>query len=569
MKDLLTAEAHRPRPEDSAPTRFGRYDGMERVLRLRGFFLLFVVFFALPVKAAEVPDLEERTRIIASELRCVVCQNLSVADSPSEMAQQMRAIVREQLEAGKTPQEVKEYFVSKYGEWVLLAPTAKGFSLLLWILPFVVLGAGIILALCFVHRWTVKKNQTRAVTVNPSVTAKLPAGLEKLENTEPDPEDSSPRSQILRERDRLIAETKELEFDFHCGKISEADYRSLLTELDAKVAALGHQLQSLPAAPARPRQELPKQSSETRGRFRRWQLAAAGAFLLLFGLTLGILLTNSLRPRTSEQDSLTGDFLTGTDSASREMLALLNEGRVAFTKQDWPKAIEAFKQVLTADPNQPEAHSYMGFILVQAGHGDGALMAFEKALSVAPNFPMALWGKGMILYREKQDYQGAREVLGRLVQLLPAGEDKSQIEKVLAELPETNKPMASANKPPQPVKPAAAQISGQITIDPKLKAQVDGQAALFIIARAAEGAGPPIAVKKIERPTFPLSYSLGSENMMIQGSSFAGKLNITVRLDRDGDPMTREAGNLIGQYKNNPAEVGSKNVDVVIDQVAK
>ena len=73
--------------------------------------------------------LEDRVRAISSGLRCVVCQNLSVADSPAEMAVQMRGIVREQLKAGKTPDEIRSYFVSKYGEWVLLAPTPQGFSL--------------------------------------------------------------------------------------------------------------------------------------------------------------------------------------------------------------------------------------------------------------------------------------------------------------------------------------------------------------------------------------------------------------------------------------------------------
>ncbi|MGH7810957.1 MAG: cytochrome c-type biogenesis protein, partial [Candidatus Binatia bacterium] len=84
-------------------------------------FVLFVLLlqFQGPLDAASTPDVEDRTREIATELRCVVCQNLSVADSPSEMAQQMRAIVREQVEAGKSAQEIKEFFVSKYGEWVL------------------------------------------------------------------------------------------------------------------------------------------------------------------------------------------------------------------------------------------------------------------------------------------------------------------------------------------------------------------------------------------------------------------------------------------------------------------
>ena len=101
-------------------------------------FLILHLLLLNPLLAAEPPDIDEQTRNIAQELRCVVCQNLSVADSPSEMAQQMRGVVREQLRAGKTPQEVKDFFVSKYGEWVLLAPKTQGFSLLVWVLPFVV-----------------------------------------------------------------------------------------------------------------------------------------------------------------------------------------------------------------------------------------------------------------------------------------------------------------------------------------------------------------------------------------------------------------------------------------------
>ena len=123
---------------------------------------------------------------------------------------------------------------------------------------------------------------------------------------------------------------------------------------------------------------------------------------MLFGLALGVMLTKSVRERASENDSMTGDFMTGTSPVSADVRAALNEGKEAFAKQDLPKAIEAFKKALTADPNNPEAHAYMGFILVQAGHADGALLAFDKALAQAPNFPMALWGKGMVLFREKK-----------------------------------------------------------------------------------------------------------------------------------------------------------------------
>jgi len=96
--------------------------------------------------AAPAPSqaIDDRVREIASDLRCVVCQNLSVADSPSDLAKEMRNLVRELVEQGKSRQEIEAYFVSRYGEYVLLAPPKQGFNLLVWVLPFLalVLGAG-------------------------------------------------------------------------------------------------------------------------------------------------------------------------------------------------------------------------------------------------------------------------------------------------------------------------------------------------------------------------------------------------------------------------------------------
>jgi len=91
---------------------------------------------------------------VASELRCVVCQNLSVADSPSEMATQMRAIVRERLAAGDSPAQVRAYFVERYGDWILLAPPRRGFTLLVWVVPYVVALLGVALVAVLVTRWT-------------------------------------------------------------------------------------------------------------------------------------------------------------------------------------------------------------------------------------------------------------------------------------------------------------------------------------------------------------------------------------------------------------------------------
>ena len=538
-------------------------------------YLRLAVVCALLLQAASSlygaapADIDDRTREISTELRCVVCQNLSVADSPSEMAQQMRAIVREQVQAGKSTEQIKEFFVSKYGEWVLLRPKTTGVSALLWILPYVVLVCGILAALWFIRRWTTKKPPAEVPTSESVAANQAQRDSLREEFQLPDIEDETERAQLLRGRGHVRDELNELEFDFQSGKLSEADYTQLRQEIESKGVDVLQQLSVLAAAPKIKPQNMQAKAQKdtiTQGRFKRWQLIGGGVFLMLFGLTLGVMLTQSIRPRQGEGDTMTGDFMTGTTPMSGAAGAAMAEGKQAFQRQEFPKAIEAFKQVLAADPSHPEAHSYMGFILMQAGHGDGALMAFEKALARAPNFPMALWGKGMVLYQDKKDFAGAREIFERLLKLVPAGEERNEITKVLAEIPAAG--AAPKTTPPAATVGSGQTISGTITIDAKIKDKIDPQAALFIIARpAGNPGGPPLAVKKIDKPKFPLQYSLSQENVMMQGTPFTGKINLTVRLDKDGNPTSRGAGDMTGEYKKNPAEVGVKNADIVIDQL--
>lgn len=105
------------------------------------------------------PKREEVVRRLASELRCPVCQGVSVQDSPTELAQQMKAVVRRQLAEGKTEDEVRAYFVARYGEWILLEPKASGFNLVLYLLPLAgVLAGGVVIAF-FVRRMTSRPGQ--------------------------------------------------------------------------------------------------------------------------------------------------------------------------------------------------------------------------------------------------------------------------------------------------------------------------------------------------------------------------------------------------------------------------
>jgi cytochrome c-type biogenesis protein CcmH len=98
-------------------------------------------------------ELEAQVRDVASKLRCPTCRALSVQDSPSGMAQEMRDLIREQLRSGKTPDEVTSYFVDRYGEWILLKPRAEGFNWTVWLLPILMLAGGLFFVFMTARRW--------------------------------------------------------------------------------------------------------------------------------------------------------------------------------------------------------------------------------------------------------------------------------------------------------------------------------------------------------------------------------------------------------------------------------
>jgi len=127
----------------------------------------------LPVKAVQ-PDevlqdqaLEARARHISEGLRCLVCQNQSIDDSEAPLAKDLRVLVRERLTAGDTDQEIEDFVVARYGEFVLLKPRFTAHTLLLWLAtPAVFLAALLIVFLAYRRR---------------SIAASPPAGLSEAE----------------------------------------------------------------------------------------------------------------------------------------------------------------------------------------------------------------------------------------------------------------------------------------------------------------------------------------------------------------------------------------------------
>ena len=105
-------------------------------------------FIAFSVNAwGEESSLEKRTAALAHELRCLVCQNQTLADSNAPLAVDLRNQIREQLAAGRSEGDVRDFMVARYGDFVLYKPPFKASTLLLWGGPFLFLLLGIVLLL--------------------------------------------------------------------------------------------------------------------------------------------------------------------------------------------------------------------------------------------------------------------------------------------------------------------------------------------------------------------------------------------------------------------------------------
>lgn len=108
---------------------------------------------------ASAQDLDARAQAIAAKLRCPVCQNESVADSPAELAAQMRTVIREKLAAGESEDQIVAYFVSKYGDWILLEPPRRGVLWLVWLAPAGASLVGGYFALSYLRRMVKRREQ--------------------------------------------------------------------------------------------------------------------------------------------------------------------------------------------------------------------------------------------------------------------------------------------------------------------------------------------------------------------------------------------------------------------------
>ncbi len=116
---------------------------MKRIALLISLVICFAtVALAKEARPAEDPQIEQRMRALTEQLRCLVCQNETLADSRADLAEDLRKEIREQMKAGKSDQEIIAFLTQRYGDFVLYKPPVKATTYLLWFGPFVLLFAG-------------------------------------------------------------------------------------------------------------------------------------------------------------------------------------------------------------------------------------------------------------------------------------------------------------------------------------------------------------------------------------------------------------------------------------------
>lgn len=119
-----------------------------------------VVWTVTAVHAAQPPTLDQRAYDVGSQLQCPVCNGESVADSSSQVAADMRAVILQKLAAGESEQQVLQYFHDHYGDTILERPPLQGFSLIIWLGPIVILLAGLFILRAVARQWAAAKPAT-------------------------------------------------------------------------------------------------------------------------------------------------------------------------------------------------------------------------------------------------------------------------------------------------------------------------------------------------------------------------------------------------------------------------
>ena len=257
------------------------------------------------------------------------------------------------------------------------------------------------------------------------------------------------RGELEERKEATLRALRELRFEHEAGHIGDDDYAELCARYESEAAAALTELDRLgPAAPAPP--PSPARVVESRSAWRHPAALAAGATLLLaFGIAIGAGMVRYAEPDRSAGAPMPGSLPLapppgaragggGTPGAPRVVTpavlqGMLQAARASLSDGRYGEAIAAYQAVLKRDPKNVDALTHLGLIVALGGHADTALETFERALAIDPKYPPALLYRGQVLYESKKDTAGAIRSWEKFVAVVPPGEDRVRVEKMIAE----------------------------------------------------------------------------------------------------------------------------------------
>lgn len=128
--------------------------------------------------------LQTKTKEISQTLRCAVCQSESIWESNATLAIQMRDIIRERLLEGQSADEIRAYFVSRYGDYIVFKPRFRGLNMILWTGPFILLALGMAVLLRNLKKWTENPQKVTSKPLSPMDEAQRKRIKEELSSLE-------------------------------------------------------------------------------------------------------------------------------------------------------------------------------------------------------------------------------------------------------------------------------------------------------------------------------------------------------------------------------------------------
>jgi len=349
-----------------------------------GGLLAVIVIALLPGNEPRTP--EQRSHEIASNIKCPSCHGASIADANSSVARDLQVVIREQVDAGLSDEDIYDYFVARYTEAALLSPPTSGWGLWLWLLPVAGLGVGVVVIM--------GRRRTRS-TSGRSSTVQLSDELEAIEQDLADLE-----SQVVG------------------GDLDEATALRLRASYETDATTVRARIDEITAIAA-----------GSLGRDRRRVFAGVafvGVSLLVVGLSVGF----TVRDR-APGGPITGDIVQRSadegpvnlnDVSNEEMEVVVAQNpenvpmrralaRRYFFEGTFDKAFEHYMAVLSIQLDA-EAMANVGWITyVGSDEVETALGLVERSLTIEPDNPMAYWFLANIRLNGLDDAAGAIEPL--------------------------------------------------------------------------------------------------------------------------------------------------------------